>query len=385
MRGYIRRRTKDSWQITVELPRAADGKRRQRFVTVNGVKRDAQAKLAQLLHEINVGTYIDPTNLTLAEYLNKWLEHARAGNTVTGKTWDEYRKIIQSHLGPHLGHVPLSSLKPLHIQAYYADRLKRGRIRKSRQEERPGLSPQTVVHHHTLLHKALQDAVRWQLVPTNPADAVDPPKIAKQEMKILDREGIKKLVERSMSSPYYIAVVIAVSTGMRRGEILALRWEDVDLESGQIMVSKSLQQTHGRALAVKGTKTGKTRVIPISGKTVQELKRHRGAQAQNKLLLASDYQDNGLVCCRTDGSFIVPDLLTNSFTRIVDRAGVNRVRFHDLRHTHVALLIAQGEHVKVISERLGHSSISITMDRYGHLFPSLNRSAADKFDEALGW
>lgn len=393
MKGYIRNRGDHSWQLTYELPRDNSGERKQGYETVHGTKRDAQRRLNELLAEIQAGKYIEPSKITLAAYLEQWLAHAKT--TVAGKTWDEYSKIIHNHINPSIGNSLLCLLKPLHIQKYYTDRLENGRIIipvKPRKEgdpkpkEKPkGLSAQSVRHHHTLLHKALHDAVRWHLIPSNPADAADPPRIMKTEMKVLNKEEVNTLMEHAKLNKYYIAVFIAIATGMRRGEILALRWEDIDLEGRMISVSRSLQQTQGRVIMVKGTKTGKSRVIPISKKTVKELEKHKSKQAECKLLLGKEYNDQGLVCCQPDGSMIVPDLVTDAFRAIVSKAKITAVRFHDLRHTHVALLIAQGEHAKVIAERLGHSSISITMDRYGHLFPDLNHSVTDRFDEALGW
>jgi integrase len=397
MRGHLSPRGDDTWQFTVELPRGADGKRRQKHVTVKG-KKAAEAALAKAVHEINSGTYIDPTNLTLAAFLKKWMEHA--ATVVAGKTLEEYRKTIDGHIVPSLGRIPLAKLKPLHIQGYYADRLTRGRKPRSAKPTPPpkpgqpaapkvapppGLSAQTVRHHHTLLHKALQDAVRWELIASNPCDAATPPRVVRQEMQILSKEEIINLLNETRTSSYHILVVLAVSTGMRRGEILALRWDDIDLDGGSITVGRSLQQTRS-GLMVKGTKTGKTRVVSISGKTIAELRFHRAKLDHYKSLLdADEYTDNGLVCPKPDGNYASPNVISCMFRDYVIKAKITRVRLHDLRHTHVALLISQGEHVKVISERLGHSSISITMDRYGHLFPALNRSAADHFDDALGW
>ncbi|MEN6521330.1 MAG: site-specific integrase [Armatimonadota bacterium] len=390
-RGSIRNRGDHRWQITYELQKDASGKRKQGYETVRGTKRDAQRRLNEILAEIQAGKYIEPSKLKLADFLAQWLEFAKA--TLAEKTREEYAKIIHTHINPNIGNILLFELRPLHIQKYYNDRYENGRIVKpvkplKEGEPKPkpkGLSALTVRHHHTLLHKALADAVAWHLIPSNPADAAKPPKQTKSEMKILNKDEIKKLLDHARPHNYNIAIVLAISTGMRRGEILALRWKDVNLDAKTITVSRSLQQTDGRKLTIKGTKTGKNRVIPISQKTVDELMKQKARQAQNKLLLGREYKVTGLVCSRPDGSMVVPDLLTDAFRTMVSHLDITQIRFHDLRHTHVALLIAQGEHVKVISERLGHSSISITMDRYGHLFPTLNQSVADKFDEALGW
>ena len=397
----VRPRGRNSWDFWVDLARGSDGKRNRKHVTVKGTWQKAESERARMLAEVGAGSYIDPTNLTVSAYLDHWM--SLTSNARSGKTNDEYRRIIDNHLRPCLGHVHVAKLKPLHIQAYYTDRLENGRCKLPERppakrprldaEGKPiprvvppkGLSAQTVRHHHTLLHKALEDAVRWQLIAANAADAADPPKIVREEMKILTTEQVRMLLEAAASSSYRIALALAVATGMRRGELLALRWQDVDLETGMVTVSRSVQQTRGRVLAIKGTKTGKTRLLPISTRTVQELIRHRGIQAQHRLWIGETWEDNDLVVARPNGAIVVPDVLSNRFHEIANKAGLLPIRLHDLRHTHVAILISQGEHAKVISERLGHSSIAITMDRYGHLFPALSRSAADRFDEALGW
>ncbi|MEN6371432.1 MAG: site-specific integrase [Armatimonadota bacterium] len=394
-RGSIRNRGDHRWQITYELQKTPQGSRKQGYETVQGTKRDAQRRLNEILAEIQAGKYIEPSKLLVSVFYHRWI--GAIGPSLAKKTLDEYKKMGDNHIIPYFGNMLMCNVEPLSIQEYYNYLGEKGRIKKTlkpRKEGAPphkimpdGLSPLTIRHHHTLLHKMFADAVHWKKIPFNPFDFVKPPKVEKTKMKVLSKEEVKDLCDHFMSNKYYIAIVLAISTGMRRGEILALKWDDVDLESQKphVIVRQSLQQTNGRVISFKETKTGKIRKIPISRKTVNELIKHRSKQAENKLLLGAEYEDNDLVCCQPDGKMIIPDILSNVFEAHINRMKITQVRFHDLRHTYVSLLIAQGEHMKVISELLGHSSISITMDRYGHLLPTLADAVAERFDEALGW
>jgi len=235
--GHIRQRSKGSWELTYELPRAVNGKRKQGRKTVQGKKTEAKMELARIEQEILDGRYIGPSKMNLAKYLDKWLKDYAQAN-VNPKTYEEYQRIIKSNIVPALGHIPLSRLKPLHIQEYYTRMLESGS-----KIGRGGLAPQTVLNHHRLLHRALGQAIKWKLLAENPADGASPPTPERKETNILDGVGMARLLEAAHGTRLHIPILIATTTGMRRGEILALRWKDLNFETGIIKVRRSLGQT----------------------------------------------------------------------------------------------------------------------------------------------
>lgn len=377
MKGSIRQQGKQSWEVRIYIGRREDGRKLYRSHTVHGNKKDAQRELAKLLHEFNTGAYVEPSRMTVKEYLERWLQDY-ARSSVAPKTFERYAEIVRLHLIPALGAIPLAKLQPLHIQGCYSDALRAGR-----RDGKGGLSAQTVLHHHRVLREALQQAVRWQLLARNPADAVEPPRPQPKEMCALDEQQAARLLDAAKGSRLYAPVVLAVTTGMRRGEILALRWQDVDLQAGTLSVRQSLEQTRD-GLTFKQPKTQKgRRVVALPPLAVEALRRHKAEQAKERLLLGPGYQDNGLVCAQPDGQPWRPDALTNAFAYLVRKAGVPPVRFHDLRHSHATLLLRQGVHPKVVSERLGHATVGITLDTYSHVLPGMQEEAARKLDVAL--
>jgi integrase len=360
----------------IDLGRDASGKRKQKWHTVHGGKRDAQRELTRLLNELNTGSYVEPAKLTVARYLEKWLtDYAKP--KVEGTTYDGYRVIVDKHLVPALGMLPLPKLQPLHIQNYYAEAQRTGR-----RDGRGGLSALTVRHHHRLLHTALEQAVRWQLLPRNPAAGVEPPRPKEEEMQVLDADGMRKLLEAAEGTNLHVPILLAVGTGLRRGEILGLRWQDLNLPAGTLTVQQSLEET-SEGLAFKAPKTKcSRRTIHLPLVVTEALVRHRAAQAAHRLQVGAAYEDQSLVIAWEDGRPYRPHYVTLAFTRLVKKHGLT-VRFHDLRHSQATALIALGEHMKTISSRLGHSSIQITMDRYGHLLPGMDQAAAARFDGLL--
>lgn len=354
MKGHIEALGKNRWKIVLELGIDQQGKRKRRVESYVGGKREAQKELTRLLRQLDTGLLADSGRLRTSEYLEKWLEHAAA--SVAPRTAERYASIARLHLMPALGHLRLEALKPMHIAAYYTEALKSGRI-----DGKGGLSAQTVVHHHRVLHEALRQAVRWQLLASNPAEAVDPPKAQKHEMKVLDEKQTRALIEATQSGEMRVPVLLAVTTGMRLGELLGLHWRDVDLIQGKVAVTQSLQVSKAGGLAFRPPKTKKSRrSIPLTATSAQALRQHRKAQLEQRIADPDSYEDNDLVFPRKDGRAWHPATFSSSWTRHRDTLGLT-IRFHDLRHTHATLLLRQGVHVKVVSERLGHSTVGITL------------------------
>jgi len=377
MKGHIRQRSKGSWTIVLYLGRRPDGKPNQTWQTVRGTRRHAERELARLLHEVNIGGYVEPSRITVAEHLGRWLKDA-ARLKVQPKTFERYAEIVNQHLIPALGHHRLDKLLPLHIQSYYSDALTSGR-----KDGKGGLSAQTVLHHHRVLHSALRQAVRWQLVARNVADAVEPPRPKRSQPRVLDEEGTSRLVRAARGTPYAMPAMLAVATGLRRGELLALRWENVDFEAGTLRVVETLEQTN-EGVRSKEPKTGKSRrTVAIGPTVVEELRRHRAEQAAARLVLGPAYHDHGLVFPREDGNLWPPDSFTTAFRAFARSVGFEGLSFHGLRHTHATHLLRQNTHPKIVSERLGHSTIGITLDTYSHVVPGMQDEAARKADETL--
>jgi len=288
---------------------------------------------------------------------------------------------VNTQLVPKIGSHKLVKLTPLHLQNLYSELLKKGR-----HDGTGGLSPQTVVHAHRVLHKALKQALLWGLVIRNVADAVSPPKVERAKTQVLDAGQVLKLLAQLKGSELHLPVLLALHTGMRAGEILGLRWRDVDLESGSLAVGSALQAIKGEdgkgKLTMRPPKTAAgRRRIPLTTETVEALKAHSASQADH-IASRRDYQHNDLVVCREDGSPWHPSSFAASWTRARDAAGVS-VRFHDLRHTHASLLLSSGAHPKALQERLGHASAAFTMNVYAHLLPGVQEEAVVNLEEML--
>ncbi|QIZ07625.1 site-specific integrase [Priestia megaterium] len=368
MRGSIK---KDgySWYVAFDLGKdPITGKRKQKRKRGFKTKKEAEKYLKQL-NAINKGTYFEPSEITLSEYLDYWLENHAKPNTAK-RTYENYQYMINLHLKPVLGHINISKLQPSHLQEYYAQKLSNGKI------DEGGLSAQSVKHHHRLIFKALKDAVKWQLIVRNVAEAVTPPKTRKVEMQTWDNEQVKVFLEVSKDSPYYQIFLTAINTGMRRGEVLGLRWQDIDFDNNMIYVRQSLQEVKKEGLTFKEPKSGKSRSISITPSLTKEFKKIYKLQLEHKLLLGQGYHDLDLVFAQKNGKPIQPTEMARNYRKMVDKSGLPYIRFHDLRHTHATLLLQQGVHPKVVSERLGHSTIGITMDTYTHVLPNMQKEAA---------
>jgi len=304
---------------------------------------------------------------TLSEYLDQWLCDY-AGPNVTTKTHERYEQLIHNNIVPVLGNVALDEITPIQIQSFYSHLLRDGRL-----DGAGGLSPQTVMHIHRLLRKALAQAERWEIISRNPADRVDPPRIPRKEMAALDREGLARLLASLRGHKLYLPVLIAATTGMRRGEICGLRWCDIDLDAATLRVNRSMEQTRGR-IAPKQPKSLKSRrEVALAQVTVEALR------VQKAEVLP---QPEDLVITRADGSPFPPDQLSAEFHHHSRRCGFN-IRFHDLRHTHASHLLKDGVPVNVVSQRLGHAEPAITLNVYSHVLPGMQEKAAAAVDEMM--
>lgn len=377
MKGHIRQRGEKSWSVVICVGKDDHGKPRYKWHTVHGGIRKAQEERNKLLNELATGTYVEPSPMSVQKYLESWLV-SYAQIKVASKTFERYKEIVDKHLIPALGEIPLCKLQPLDIQQYYSTALASGRKRGGR------LSAQTVLHHHRVLKHALRQAIRWRLLVHNPADAVEPPRPAEHEMQVLDETQTAVLLKAVEDTSLHIPVLLAVTTGMRRGEILALRWADVDLNAGTLSVQQSAEQTKAGGIVFKQPKTRRSRrVVALPPIVTAALKKHRATQARARLQVGTEYKDHDLVCALWNGMPRSPGALTRAFIKLMPKLNLPRVRLHDLRHGHATLLLRQNIHPKIVSERLGHSTIGLTLDTYSHVIPGMQEEAAERIDSVL--
>ena len=361
--------------VVIDTPRGASGGRRQKWIRAGRTKREAEAKRNELAYEQDRGTLVEPSKITLAEFLEHWLE-AAARPTVEPKTFQVYEDIVRKKISPAIGHFKLSNLQPLHIQGYYSFELTEGGAKGT------GLSARSVLHHHRVLKRALGQAVRWKMLPANPADGVDAPRPKRSTARTLTREGVHELLSLLQGTTLYMPTLIAAYTGMRRGEVLALKWEDVDLDRATISVRRSLEQTRDGVRFKEPKSQRGRRSIAISQRLVKELRQHRVEQRKERLYLGSAYENQGLVVSKDLGAPWRPDSFSTQFHAVVKRAGID-INFHGLRHTHATFLLEEGMNAKVVSERLGHATVSLTLDTYSHVTPGMQDQAALAIEKAL--
>lgn len=377
-RGYIRERGKGKFSITIELPKdTISNKRKRKYYTFNGTRREAEKFLTEKLRELDTGVLIDNKKIKFSEYLDFWIEEYCVKN-LSITTLDGYKQNIEKHIKPILGNIYLDKLTPLHLQNFYSDRLKNGKLNGN-----GGLSNKTVLTLHRIIHKALEQGVKWQLVIRNVADAVEPPKPKKYKANFLDEQEINILIQKSKNTNLYIPILIAICTGMRRGEVLGLTWNNVDLEKNSIMISQTLYST-SKGLVFSTPKTDSSvRKIAIPQALSKELKKHKTRQLKNKIKYGEEYKNINIVCTSDKGELINPKSFSRDFRKLLKNNNLPLIRFHDLRHTHASLLVKMGTQPKEISNRLGHSNISITMDLYSHIYEATDNEVAKAFNNIL--
>jgi integrase len=338
---------------------------------ISGKKREeVRDKLAKALSQRADGLVFDAGALTVGDYLDRWLADVR--DTVRKSTHEGYEHAIGPHIKPALGRITLKDLNPAQIRWFYRDRLD------------SGLAPATVHKQHIVLHKALKAAVAHGLIPRNGAAGLKLPRITREEIDPLTEEEARRLLETVRGARLEALYVLALSTGMRLGELLALKWEDVDLEGGRLRVRRTL--THaGKSFVLGEPKTKNSRrTIRLAKGAISALKAHLSRQLEEMERMGSLYQPGGLIFATEDGTIVNPSNLRNrSFRPLLKRAGLPPIRFHDLRHTCATLLLSKSVNPKVVSEMLGHASISITLDIYSHLLPDMQEKAVEALEKIL--
>jgi integrase len=363
MRGNISRRGKHSWRIKFDVPSGTTGKRETRYVTVRGSRAQAQAEAARIITSAASGTYVDPSKETV-QFVERWLRDWANANT-SNKTFTRYEQLLHKHLCARVGSIPIQTLRASHLQAIYTAIAKEG------------LADQTRLHLHRVTHRMLGHAQQWGVVASNAAAVVDAPRVKPREIEVLTPKQVQTVLEKLRGRPLHTIASVLSATGLRRGELLALRWQDIDLDGSALRVCEALEETKrgGRIFKAPKTKHGK-RIVTLPPSTVALLRDLRRAQQEQYLMRGKGkLPADALVFPDWDGSARSPHTLTQQWRKAMKAARL-KITLHSLRHTHASTLIASGLDVLTISRRLGHATPVLTLSVYGHLFKTDDRAAA---------
>lgn len=328
-------------------------------------KLQATEAMREFETSLKKGTYIQPNKMTYREYMEKWLEGK--ATTVKASTYGTYSSLVNNHILPAIGNVDLQKITPMKLEDLYRNLMKAGR-----------LSDENIQKVHSIIKDSLNKALRWDMILKNPAAVVDRPKASKKEIEVWDTPEVHKFLEVAKLTRNHMAFLLAVTTGMRQGEILGLRWKDIDFLSGNLSIIQTLSHD-GKELSIGAKTSAGNRVIAIDAETLNALEKHRLKYNEEKMASRNIYEDNNLVISTSVGTPLSPRNLVRSFDTIIEKAKVKKIRFHDLRHTHATLLLKQGVNPKIVAERLGHANVRITLDTYSHLLPTMQKDTAETF------
>ena len=372
MAGQIIARNKNVWLVRIYLGRNAEGKRRYLNHTVHGAKKDAEKWLTAKLREKDLGLMIEPSRMSLDVFLEKWLR-AVARQKVRPKTFSGYEQMLGRHIRPYLGERPLSKLHTIEIQERYNAMID------------SGLSPRTVEYTNMIFKQALKQAVEWGLIVRNPCAGVKLPRKTRREMAVLSPDEARRFLAVAREHPLGAIFELAMTTGLRPSEYLALKWSDVDFEKGALSVNRSIDTRPGGGWSFTENKTGKSRrLVKLLSSVTPRLRQHREEQERLRAEVGEDWEDNGLVFTTDVGTPLDRHNLTRRvFKPLLQEAELPQIRLYDLRHTAATLALAAGVPVKVVSEQLGHASATLTLDTYSHVLPHMQDEAAARVEALL--
>lgn len=363
--GSIFKRQDGRWVAAITLP---DGKR---WLKYSPTQTLARKKLRAMLEQLDEGFNPAGGKDTLANFLRYWLKIVTP--SLRPKTIVQYRHICDRYIIPALGSVRLGDLRTDLVQELYTTELSRG------------TGVRTVQFIHAVLHRALEQACRWGFVKRNVVSQAEKPRQPRTEMQVLSAEQARRFLAAAESHRLYALFHLAVTTGLRRGELLGLRWDDLDWDTGRLQIQRQLQRISGKGLvfAEPKTRSGR-RSITLARIDLAILQGHRKRQLEERLFAGAEWHEHDLFFPSLTGTPHDPDNLSREFHRILTESGVQRIRFHDLRHTAATLMLSQGTHPKIVQERLGHASINLTLDTYSHVLPNMQDQAADAIDRLFG-
>lgn len=368
MRGQVTQKGK-RWYPVVYLGVNDQGKKKYKWLPGHDTKKAAEKALATHLQEFYAGQLTDAMAPTLREFFPRWLVHKQG--QVRARSAEIYARTMRLHLDQALGGTRLDRITAQALRSFYADLA------------RIPLSNRYIAQIHTLLHDILDTAVKWDLLARNPVDKVDPPRPEVKRFQVWTLADSQRFLAVAKDHRFYVGFLLAITTGLRQGELLALRWADVDMDGARIFIRRTASHVGSHLVYSDPKSRSGIRVVALPPEVIPALQAHQQTQAEQKAQLTTDYHDHDLLVARINGNPVTQAFLRVQFTALITRAGVPLIRFHDLRHTHASLLLQQGVHPKVVSERLGHSKISITMDTYSHVLPGLQEQAASDFGSVL--
>ncbi len=367
MQGSIRQRSPGSWEITVDLGRDATGRRRRRFRTVRGTKAHARRELRKLLATLDRGMELPDERILLRDWLDRWMREVVAPHR-RQRTKERYQSLIDKHIAPAVGHVPLARLGPSHIQIFESDLLTR-------------MAPRSVHVVHAVLSGALKYAMQMEMVHRNPVALVSPPSLERREVVPPDIAVVLAALELAREERHYLyaCIHLVAYTGLRRGEALGLVWPNVDLDRCQVAIEGSLVRSSERGPIIESPKTQSARrSVALDEGTARVLAEHRAEQQMN-----GTYADEGRVFPAADGGWVNPQLLTSAVKKLGARVGQPEMTVHGLRHFHASVALQAGQNIVVVSKRLGHANVSITSDIYAHSLPGWQEETAAAFADAM--
>lgn len=391
MAGSLEKRGENSWRLVYFKGRDQNGKRIRYTDTYKGNRTQAKKALAAFVTKIESGIFVDSKNLTLSKFTEQWVDNHVS--KLAPKTQGEYKRMLELHILPQLGNIKLADIRPTHIMKFYKFLQQDG----IRQDGKSGkLSERSIRYYHAVLSSMLQDAVQWQLIVSNPTSRVEAPKVHKKQTVFLNETQSAELLQTLISEPikYRVLVALALFTGCRRGELLGLEWNNIDMDKGQLAITKQSQYTPETGIVDKAPKTyNSNRLIALPPSIVLLLKEYKVAQNEERLKMGTLWHNSDRLFTTWNGKPMHPDTVSSWFKDFQNKHNeenlknkkepLPHIRFHDLRHTSASLLIAQGVPLKNVSSRLGHSSITITADIYSHALQSVDKEAARKLENLL--
>lgn len=373
-----------NWGYAVDIGTYADGRRRQQRRNGFETAEEAERALRDVVASIDMQSFVEPSQLTLGEFLTEhWLPAVQPPH-LRPTTWVEYRRIVRLRVVPELGHVLLQRLKAAQLNRLYAGLLAGGRA-----DGTGGLSTKSVRETHVVVRKALEDATRWGMVQRNVAALADPPPAhaaaadRRDAIQVWSEKELAHFLRHAQDDELYPLWAVLCATGMRRSEVLGLPWRDVDFDARRLAVRQTLVSVDGvPELGPPKSRHG-VRTIDLDGRTLSALRRQRRRQNEQRLAAGPGWHETKLVFTHPDGRWLHPDWVGELFRRLVAESGAPRIRMHDVRHTHATLLLRWGHNPKVVSERLGHHSVAFTLDTYAHVVPGMQQQVAAEFGNLL--
>lgn len=370
MKGYIRKRG-DKYSFTVDIgkdPRT--GKRKQKTVSGFRTKKEAQAALAELVTDVEKGNYVEPVKRKFEDFALHYIETIYV-NRVKRSSYETAHNVIKTHIIPFFRNVDINDIDQFLVHEFYSLKMKEG------------YSSNYIQRMHEMIRLLLRVAFKWELMQKDIASLIQAPRIQKKTMNVWTIGQVNEFLKFTKHSRYHPVYFLAAYTGMRKGEILGLTWDDVNFEEKTISINKTLYHIKDEFLLQEPKTSSSVRTIHIDDDIIRVLKKQKVKQNLERLKYGGVYKEHNMVFAQETGEFVNPPGVNGLFTRFIKQSGLPRIRFHDLRHTHATILLQMGVNPKLVAERLGHSSVNITLDTYSHVLPSMKKDLTEQFSKVM--